>query len=190
MKCESNTAKAKLAFEELIQSNVETIARIEQASKNSRTQGDVLSDAITNFCGSTPFVVLQCVLFVGWITWNTILETKPSHFDHSPFNLLSLVVSLESIFLSTFILISQNSQKRKAEQRNHLDLQINLLAEQESSQLLVMMRQVMERLGIENENQEATALENVTDPELLIEHISEHISDRPNGDDKSTDAGD
>jgi uncharacterized membrane protein len=176
MKPEPNKTNAEIAFEDLIQSNIETIARIEQAGHNSRTKGDVFSDAITNFCGSTIFVLWQCILIAGWVTWNSIPATKSSHFDASPFNMLSLVVSFEAILLATFILISQNSQKRKAEQRNHLDLQINLLAEQETSQLLIMMRQVMEKLEIENRTPEATALENSTDPELLIEHISDKIA--------------
>jgi uncharacterized membrane protein len=69
-------------------------------------------------------------------------------FDPYPFCFLSLVVALEVFFLSTAVLMSQNRQVRQAEQRAHLDLQINLLAEQETTKLLQMMQQLCDHLGL------------------------------------------
>jgi uncharacterized membrane protein len=107
--------------------------------------------------------------------YNTIAAVpKASKFDLPPFNILTLVVSLEAIFLSTFILNSQNRQRRIADHRNHLDLQINLLAEQENSQMLVMMKQVMDHLGIATSGA-AALLQEQTDPEHVAKQIGESL---------------
>jgi uncharacterized membrane protein len=165
----------KLSLEDLVGKNVETIARIEQISHDSRTKTDIISDIIASFCGKPVFVYVHLIWFGAWLIYNS-LHTVPKNakFDPPPFNILTLVVSLEAIFLSAFILISQNRQQKIADQRNHLDLQINLLAEQESSQLLVMMKQVMDHLSIASDHN-AEALQEATDPELLAKQIGESL---------------
>ena len=85
---------------------------------------------IANFCGSMTFVWIHVGWFGGWIVINAATRFQ---FDPFPFTFLTLVVSLEAIFLSTFILISQNQETRMTERRNHLDLQINMLAEKEDT---------------------------------------------------------
>ena len=87
------------------------------------------------------------------------------HIDPFPFQFLTLVVSLEAIFLTTFIMISQNRQGRIAERRNHLDLQINLLAEQENSKMLAMLDAIMEHLGIKDTDPDVRILEEATQPD-------------------------
>ena len=177
MKPDSRSKAAAAEFDNLIKWNVETITRIEQAVHNSRSKADVVSDAIAGFCGSTLFVYVHIVVFAAWLALNTMaILPKSARFDPPPFNMLTLVVSLEAIFLSTFILISQNRQQRAADQRNHLDLQINMLAEQESSQMLVMMRQMMDHLGIGEVPVETQALELATDHERLAEEIQENLN--------------
>jgi len=169
----SRSTNPQAAYDELIQRNVEAIAKIEQAEHAKRTRADIISDAVAGFCGRPLFVYVHIVLFGGWLIWNGT-HTVPPHlrFDKAPFNVLTLVVSLEAIFLSAFILISQNRQQRVADQRNHLDLQINLLAEQESSQMLVMMKQVMDHLGI-RADKDAIALQQATDPQQLAAQIDQ-----------------
>jgi uncharacterized membrane protein len=150
--------------------NVETVARIEQAYLEQRSTGERLSDLIARFCGSMTFVWFHVILFGGWILWNVAPGTK--HFDPFPFQFLTLTVSLEAIFLTTFILISQNRQSEIADRRNMLDLQINLLAEQENSKMLAMLEAIMERLGMEVDDPELRVLEEATSPEAVLEHIS------------------
>jgi uncharacterized membrane protein len=83
-------------------------------------------------------------------------------------------VSLEAIFLSTFILISQNQETRLSERRNHLDLQINLLTEQENTKMLQMLKRISEKLDIEIEDDPTVqVLEQATRPEKLVEQIME-----------------
>jgi uncharacterized membrane protein len=109
------------------------IRQLEESAKQERTQSDLVAEAIANFCGSMPFVWVHVAWFGGWIILNAV--PRFPHIDPFPFTFLTLVVSLEAIFLSTFILISQNHDTKISERRNHLDLQINLLSEQENTRM-------------------------------------------------------
>lgn len=86
------------------------------------------------------------IWFAAWIIINTVPGVD--HFDSFPFNFLTLIVSLEAIFLSTFILISQNHETRVSERRNQLDLQINLLTEQENTKMLTLLGRIAEKVGV------------------------------------------
>ncbi len=97
------------------------------------------------------------------------------HFDPYPFQLLTLVVSLEAIFLSTFILISQNRQSRLAERRSHLDLQINLLSEQENTKILTMLEAIVHHFNIPDGDPEVSVLAESTEPERLVAQIEKVI---------------
>ncbi|MEO8613955.1 MAG: DUF1003 domain-containing protein, partial [Luteolibacter sp.] len=92
-------------------------------------------------------------------------------FDPFPFNFLTLTVSLEAIFLSTFILISENTRSRNDDRRNHLDLQINLLAEQENTKMLRLLHQIGLKVGIDCEDELLVALEENIHPKKLMEQI-------------------
>jgi len=94
-----------------------------------RDTQDKISDGITTFSGSMPFVYVHSVWFVLWIAINAGVFGASLVFDHFPFGLLTLVVSLEAIFLSTFILISQNRQAERSEVRSQIDFENNLRAE-------------------------------------------------------------
>jgi uncharacterized membrane protein len=119
--------------------NIGAIARLERSALHDRTAADRLSDAISRTTGSAPFVIVHLLWFVGWIVINLGL-TGIAPFDPFPFSFLTLVVSLEAIFLSVFVLMSQNRMTRQADKRAHLDLQIDLLAEQELTTILHMLR--------------------------------------------------
>lgn len=166
--------------EELARRNIEAIARLEKTALSERTPVDRIVDTITTFCGSMAFVYVHAVWFGFWVVWNTLLA-KHAHFDPYPFQLLTLVVSLEAIFLSTFILISQNRQARLADRRNHLDLQVNLLAEQESTKMLALLEAVARKLNVPcDDDPELTELARETHPETLvaaIEQVIEHKED-------------
>jgi uncharacterized membrane protein len=155
--------------EEVTQQNIETVAQLEQAANASRTRSDVVADSIAAFCGSMSFVWMHILWFGGWIFANTVLPVKK--FDPYPFQFLTLIVSLEAIFLTTFVMISQNRQARLADRRNHLDLQINMLSEQENSKMLAMLDAIMTKLGIEDDDPEVRILEQATQPQQLMEQI-------------------
>jgi len=152
--------------------NVAAMRRLEQAAMARRTGADRAAAAIARFCGSMPFVWIHVVLFAGWIGYNSLPWF--SHFDPYPFTFLTLLVSLEAIFLSTFILISQNYDMRVAERRNQLDLQINLLAEQENTKALQILERIAKKVGAHvGDDAQVRALEEATRPESLVEQIEE-----------------
>lgn len=159
--------------EDLTRHNIETVATLEEAANSQRTRGDVIADTIAGFCGSMTFFWVHVVWFTLWIGANTLLPIH--HFDTYPFQFLTLVVSLEAIFLSTFIMISQNRQERLNSRRNHLDLQINLLSEQENSKMLSMLEAIMQRMDIQEGDPEVHVLTQATSPEKLMEQIEETI---------------
>ena len=126
--------------------NIEAIASLEREALLDRSRLDRFTDAITALAGSRAFIIGHAVWFAVWIAVNTTVS-RP--FDPYPFGLLMLIVSLEAIFLSAAVLMTQNHMQRIADKRAHLDLQVNLLAEQELTTMLKMLTQISQRLGVE-----------------------------------------
>jgi uncharacterized membrane protein len=106
------------------------------------------ADWITAFAGSTRFVRLHITWFGLWIAVNVGLLGIAREFDRYPFGLLTLAVSLEAIFLSTFVLISQNRQAEASEIRSELDYRTNVLAERENDLIMRALQRIAERNGI------------------------------------------
>lgn len=157
------------ALETETQHNTKKIAEIEEAQREKRSFGEKFAEVVANFCGSMTFVWVHVIWFGGWIVLNTI--SSSTQFDPFPFTFLTLVVSLEAIFLSTFILISQNQETRLTERRNHLDLQINLLAEQETTKTLELLQLIAVKVGVKADDPATEALLEPTDPRRLVEQI-------------------
>jgi len=162
--------------DQLTERNVSTIAELEKAAHAKQTFADIVADRITRFCGSMPFVWVHVVWFAVWIVGNTCLPIEP--IDPYPFSFLTLVVSLEAIFLTTFIMISENRKNRIDERRSHLDLQINLLAEQENTKMLTLLEAIARKVGADsNEDPDIEVLEQATRPEKLVEQIDASIEE-------------
>jgi uncharacterized membrane protein len=160
------------SVEELTEQNVKSIANLERAEKRNLTATDRIAEYITRFCGSMWFVWLHVAWFASWIVWNTVLPIP--RLDPFPFSFLTLVVSLEAIFLSTFIMIAENRQERLDERRSHLDLQINLLAEQENTKMLKLLEKIARKVGIDlGRDPDIALLEQATRPEALARQIDE-----------------
>ena len=152
--------------------NVKAIRALEEAAMARRTRADRAAAVIARFCGSMTFVWIHVALFAAWVGYNALPWFTP--FDPYPFTFLTLVVSLEAIFLSTFILISQNYDMRVAERRNQLDLQINLLAEQENTKALQILERIARKVGAHvTDDPQIRALEEATRPEALARQIDD-----------------
>jgi len=159
------------SLEELTAQNVKSVAGMERAAQSKLSQTDRVAGAITRFCGSMAFVWVHVAWFALWILANTM---APFKWDPYPFTFLTMVVSLEAIFLSTFIMIAENRQEKMDERRNHLDLQINLLSEQENTKILQLLKEMAEKMGINpDKDPSVTVLEQATRPEKLIEQIDQ-----------------
>ena len=161
------------SVEQLTQRNIEVVRNLEEAANEERTTADRVARRIARFCGSMTFVWVHVIGFAGWITLN--LVPGVNHIDPFPFTFLTFVVSLEAIFLSTFILISQNQDTKISERRNHLDLQINLLSEQENTKMLTMLQAIAEKVGVEIEpDEDMTVLAQETELEKVVAQIEQH----------------
>lgn len=151
--------------------NVQAMRQLEDLAKTNRSVADRIAEFVARFCGSIVFVWIHALIFAAWILWNAV-PLFP-HFDPYPFTFLTLCVSLEAIFLSSFILIAQNYEMRVSERRNQLDLQINLLAEQENTKMLQMLESIARHVGAPVQDREVRALEEATRPETLARQIEE-----------------
>jgi uncharacterized membrane protein len=132
----------------LLARNVEAVAQLEAADRARQTAAEHFSDAIARMAGTGWFAGLHVVWFGGWMIWNAGLVPGWLPIDPFPFSFLTLVVSLEAIFLTLFVLISQNNLTRQSERRAHLDLQVNLLAEQESTKTVALLERIAQELDI------------------------------------------
>jgi uncharacterized membrane protein len=159
------------SVEELTRRNVERILGLEAADREKATTADRVARAVTSFSGSMRFVWINALLVSSWVVFNLALP-EPRGFDPFPFSLLTLILSVEAIFLAIFILINQNRAARVSEKRSHLDLQLNLLSEQENTKMLMMLEQIGQAVGAEiSEGAEVRALAQPTQPEAVSEQI-------------------
>lgn len=159
------------ALSKVIERNIRTIIQLRTKAARQRSLQSRIADAITSFSGRMIFVYVHIVWFGVWILLNTG-RFGVYVFDPFPYGLLTMVVSLEAIFLSTFVLISQNRLGEETERRADLDLHIGLLTEHELTRVLQMLDAIQDRLGIvDHENSELADLEMETKPEDVLAEI-------------------
>jgi uncharacterized membrane protein len=128
-----------------ITKNIEAILKLEEDDERKLSSLHRVSHKIGWFVGTIYFVIIQAAFVLLWLLWNTLAVRS---FDPFPFPLLSAVLALEAVLLTSFVLIRQNSMDRQSERRNHLDLQINLLAEKEATSILRALCEIANHLQI------------------------------------------
>jgi uncharacterized membrane protein len=159
------------ALSDVVERNIRTILRMRAQSALDRTVQERLADGITSLSGRMSFVYLHAAWFGAWLLLNTgWFGIQP--FDPFPYGLLTMIVSLEAIFLSTFVLISQNRLSEESDRRADLDLHIGLLNEAELTRALRMLHAIQDKLGIAcDQPDELADLELRTDPEDVMAEI-------------------
>lgn len=163
------------ATTESARKNIEAIARLEQEAMLHRSPGERVSDAITRVIGTMGFVVGHVILFALWCAIN-LGYTPLKPFDPFPFGILTLIVSGEGVLLALFVLISQNRMSRQSNQRAHLNLQISLLAEQESTKLLQKVQSLLDHFHVESpSDQVAHHLSQETHVETLVNELQRSL---------------
>jgi uncharacterized membrane protein len=155
-----------------IRENIDAVRKMEEEFAKRRTVSDRIADVVGGFGGSLKFVAFHLFLFGSWIVWNT---AGGGQFDPYPFMLLSLVVGLEAIFLSTFVLMKQNRMSKREDLRAHLDLQINLLSEREMTLVLQLLQRISTRLGVRLSTREIEELSEETSVEELANQLRETL---------------
>jgi uncharacterized membrane protein len=159
----------------LLARNVEAIAELEAEERARQTTVERLSDAIERMAGTAWFVAVHVVWFAAWIIWNTGRVPGVRPIDPFPFSFLTLVVSLEAIFLTLFVLMSQNNLTRQSERRAHLDLQVNLLAEQESTKTLEVLERIARHLNVPMPVEGERELAAPTDIREVVRTLDSHL---------------
>jgi uncharacterized membrane protein len=160
--------------------NVRAIANLEHEALHHRSATARISDVVCQFAGSGSFILLHAGWFTGWVLLNLGKVPGVEPFDPYPFTFLTMIVSLEAIFLSIFVLISQNRMAHQADRRAHLDLQINLLAEEENTTILRMLRALCQKQGIDLESMledgdDAKDLLRKTDIQALMKDLEKQL---------------
>jgi uncharacterized membrane protein len=157
-----------------VRENIETILRLEGAFLDRRTQAERVSDAIAAFVGTLWFVLLHLVWFGLWATVNLGVVPWIKPFDPFPFQLLTMVVSMEGVLIATFVLIKQNRMSYLSDRRAHVDLQINLLAEHEITRLLRMAEAIASRVGVRQADDPGELAED-TRVEVLVDALDHSL---------------
>jgi uncharacterized membrane protein len=132
-----------------VQRNIQSIARLEQEFLRQRSTVACLSDWIIDIVGSPVFFVAHLSCLAGWILLNTLNVLGIPHFDPYPCPFLALGIAVEGALFATFVLMSQKRQTHQADHWAHVDLQVNLLAEQEATKMLQLLQIICTRLGLE-----------------------------------------
>jgi uncharacterized membrane protein len=160
-------------------SHIDSIVKQEEEALERRSTSERFADAVGIFAGSLLFVLIHLLLLIVWVAVNTrsVLAIRP--FDPYPFSLLGVVVAVEAVILSSFILMRQNRMMRRGERRDHLNLQVDLLSEKEITKLLQMVRAICQKMDLKEimADKEIRELTQNTS----IESLSQTLEDRMPG---------
>jgi len=147
----------------------------EAKSLRTRSLLTQVSDKLTEICGSTTFLVLHIIWFAVWILINTGQIGLVVPFDPFPFGLLTMVVSLEAIFLALFILVSQNRQAYISTIRDEVHMGVSLISEEEITKILGVLAEIRREMGIKKSDPELDKMSQRIDTSYLEKTITEQL---------------
>jgi uncharacterized membrane protein len=150
---------------------------IKAEHSGEQTRMQFVADWLTNLASSTGFFIFHVIAFAGWLLWNSPFFGLP-RFDPFPYGLLTMIVSLEAIFLSIFVLMSQGRESRIGELREELTLQVNLRVEEEVTKTLHLVAGLYTRLGLTLGNDpDLKEMLQPLDPKKMEKEVTEQIQD-------------
>ena len=156
--------------------NIERLTRRRREEAQAEPPSARVADRITRFTGSMLFVVLHLILFGTWILVNLGWLPIVRPFDES-FVVLAMAASVEAIFLSTFVLISQNRMAAAADRRADLDLHINLLTEHELSKLAGLVAAIADRVGVAAQTPDLEEIKESVDAEVVLDALEQRAGE-------------
>ena len=162
-----------------VQSNIRSVSEMEIHLEEGRSVVDRIADLIGGFSGSMTFVALHVLWFLAWFLINTGIIPGVPRFDPYPFILLAMIVSVEGVLLSTFVLMKQNRMQKRIDIRDQLNLQIDLLAEKEVSKSLQLLRAICRKLDI-NEQEfgpELAEMADSTSVDMVAQRVQSDLPD-------------
>lgn len=156
--------------------SIKAVSDLEHEALARRTAAEAFSDFVV-FQGGRPWVIaVHTLWFTAWMLWNSGRVPGIRAFDPFPYMGLTTIVSLEAIFLSLFILVSQNRATRRADERAHLDLQINLMAERESTKMLRLLQALCAHHGLaEAADSEVDEMLREIEPASIARELERHL---------------
>jgi len=155
----------------VLERNIRALEERRRREEKEASREEKLAAAITRFTGSMRFVYLHLALVAAWVAVNVGVIPGVPRFDPT-FVILATAASVEAIFLSTFVLISQNRQAAIAERRAELDLQISLLAEHEITRTLGLVSAMAQKMGVEESaDPELHELKQNVAPEAVLDEL-------------------
>jgi uncharacterized membrane protein len=162
-----------------VQDHIDTIAKHEQEFLARRSPAERLGDLTASIVGNLGFVAAHIFLFVSWILVNTLHVPGIPHFDPMPFQLLATIVAVEAILLVSLILMRQSRLAHRADEREHLVLQILLLTEKEVTAVISMNQQIASKVGLSDmeNSQEIQELSQNTSIDEVAQDIQRSLSE-------------
>lgn len=164
---------------DVVENNIRSMLRLSNQRLRERRFQDKLADGITQVSGRMPFVYFHAIWFAAWIVLNTG-HAGVKIFDPYPYGFLTMIVSLEAIFLSTFVLISQNRLSAEADRRADLHMHIGLLNEAKMTHALTMLHSIQKKLDIGTDDDPALIdfLMQTSPEEVLAEitRVQRHVA--------------
>ncbi len=161
---------APTGMKDTLRDNIERLAARRRQDEADAPLSEKIADRITTFAGSMKFVVLHLIVFGGWILVNLGWLPIIAPFDES-FVVLAMIASVEAIFLSTFVLISQNRDSAAASRRADLDLHIGLLTEHELSRLSTLIARIAEHLDVPAHSDDLDEIAEDVQPETVLDAL-------------------
>jgi uncharacterized membrane protein len=156
----------------IVDRNIAALVERRRQDYEATSAQDKVADVVTGFAGSLKFVYLHFVVYGVWIVINVGWVPGAPRFDPT-FVVLAMVASVEAIFVSTFVLVSQNRMAAQTERRAELDLQISLLSEHEITRLIELVSEMALRMGIEAaERSELRELAADVQPEAVLDRLN------------------
>jgi uncharacterized membrane protein len=169
----ADNGQPRSSMAEVVERNIRALLTRRRSEDERAGWQDRLADRIPGFAGSMRFVYLHLAIYGLWILANLPGVPLP-HFDPT-YVVLAMAASVEAIFLSTFILITQNRMAAQAERRAELDLQVSLLAEHEITRLITLVTAIAERMGIDAaQDPELAELAQDVAPEKVLDTMDAH----------------
>lgn len=159
------------------QSHIDLIAKQEHEFLTQRSVSEGIGDRVAGFAGSIYFVLLHAAIVVFWILINANRIYGLPKFDPYPYPLLGTVVAIEAVFLASFILMRQTRMTRRAELRDHLNLQIDLISEKEVTKVLQLTRTLCNHMGLKElaNDEELNELSQETSVETLSQRLEDTL---------------
>jgi uncharacterized membrane protein len=170
MKSESKSVDAQS------RQSIKAVSDLEHEALARRTTAETFSDFVVSQGGRPWVIAVHTLWFGGWMLWNSGRVPGVHPFDPFPYMGLTTIVSLEAIFLSLFILVSQNRATRRADERAHLDLQINLMAERETTKMLRLLQALCAHHGLaEAADSEVDEMLRQTEPASIARELEKYL---------------